>query len=151
MAMIVLVGGAFACGESRLQRSYAGGAADTGGTADAGDTGDADSFGDWYEEQGEVIAPWVREIDLETAQAATLDPDYEWISWPLPDYDEMTEWQVNDVLWAPVDDPAHAFILRVLDIEITDDEIIFHTRTAGLHEVYIDSGEDDAGGNDGGS
>ncbi len=144
----VLLGG---CSDWRLMRTFpvrdaaVGDAGDVTMRGDVGDAGDvasdAMSNAAWWDAQGdEVIAPWVHKLDLTTAQAATLTDDT--VSWPLPDYDYMTDWQEQDILWAPVSDPSAAFLRRVLFIETTQTTITFHTRDAALTEVFIVSRED---------
>ncbi|QDG50689.1 hypothetical protein FIV42_08085 [Persicimonas caeni] len=142
VALVLVLAG---CGEPQLTRHFT----DAGRTADAtlepGDAGDADaadtiSDDDWYDAQDEVVAPWVHEIDLETAKDATIEPDR--VSWPLPEYDYMTEWEVRDIIWAPVSHASYAMARVILEIEQKETEIIFYTRDATLGEIYAKSRED---------
>ena len=133
------------CNNQRLNRHFTEANQRDTGAADAGDATGADeadgtSDEEWMDAQGDVIAPWVHEIDMETAEAATIEENS--VSWPLPEYEEMTGWQVQDIIWSPVSHPSYAFIRRILEIEQTDTEIIFYTRPAGLDEVYAQSRED---------
>jgi hypothetical protein len=139
------------CGDQRLTRKFSEDhvSGDNNGTvSDAGDASieDTDAISDeeWFDAQESVIAPWVQEIDLETAQAATVEEDS--VSWPLPEYANLKEWQVQDIIWSPHSDPSYAFLRRILDIEQTETRITFYTRNAGLDEVWAKTRDGEDGG-----
>ena len=133
------------CGDDRLFRNFTEQSAQPGtplADADAGtgsDTGPAtaEELQAWYDSQDEIIAPWARELDDAAIADAIVEDDR--VSWPLPEYEYMKEWDKHDILWSPVSDPSRAFLRRVLDMAVTDTHIIFQTRSAGLDEVYFKS------------
>jgi hypothetical protein len=142
--MVVVLLGAFVlsgCGDDQLFRNFSEQTAqpeaepDGGAMQPDGDRTQPEDLEAWYESQDEIIAPWTHELDEQTVDDVTIDGDR--VSWPLPKYAYMKEWSKNDLLWSPVSDPSRAFLLRVLDIALTDTHIVFQTQKAGLNDVYF--------------
>ncbi|QDG50688.1 hypothetical protein FIV42_08080 [Persicimonas caeni] len=133
-----------ACGDSQVFRIFSDESSEPAPTQlDAGNAGadaaaaDPMSDQEWYDSQTEIIAPWAHRVDKDVMLDAAIESDR--LSWPLDGYEYMVEWQVGDIIWAPLDDANLAVARRVLEVETTDSQVTFYTKDARLPAVYLKS------------
>ncbi len=131
--MVVATAG---CGDERIVKHGAADDPDTAPTQPSDDASDPDrEFQKWYDDQESIRVPWSHKLTEQIVADATIGEDR--VSWPLPEYDYMTRWTRNEVLWAPIDDPTRSFLRRVTSMEVTDGEVIFETRNATFEDLFF--------------
>jgi hypothetical protein len=85
----------------------------------------------WYDSQDTIIMPWVRVLEDETVETATIEMGR--LTFPTAGNDGLLEVESLDILASG--HQQMPFLRRVVSIEREAGRVVFHTRTASLTEA----------------